>query len=133
MQAVINNNGSKKLEAAKRKAEEAIANLKKIEAEEKAKAAAKAAREAEEARKKATRQKFLLGALMLSEMEANAACRDNVMDRLSVYLVKDRDRALFDLPAIEPAPVVSPAPIQSPKSVASPASLDDVLAAVGNT
>ena len=52
-------------------------------------------------RKQNTRRKILLGALVMNLMEKGALSREEMMKELDVYLTKDIDRALFDLPPID--------------------------------
>ena len=76
---------------------------------EKSAAAACAARrilnaEKEEARKRETRQKILLGAFYLSRMEKDEQFRQNVLRSIDGYLTADRDRKLFGLPELGSEP-----------------------------
>lgn len=89
--------GSTRLIAAKERAAKALELVKKIEADEKRRAAAQKARESKAERMKTTRQKILLGALTESLMQTDAAFKAQMMQKLDVYLTKDRDRAVFDL------------------------------------
>ena len=50
-------------------------------------------------RKQNTRRKILLGALVMNLMEKEELSREQIMKELDVYLTKDIDRALFDLPS----------------------------------
>ena len=88
---------SARLIAAREKAAKALAAVKKLEADEKKRAAAQKSRESKAERAKITRQKILLGALTESLMQTDAAFRAQIMQKLDVYLTKDRDRAVFDL------------------------------------
>ena len=49
-------------------------------------------------RKQDTRRKILLGALVMNLMDSGSLSREKMMKELDVYLTKDIDRALFDLP-----------------------------------
>ena len=49
-------------------------------------------------RKRDTRRKILLGALVMNLMDSGELSREKMMEELDVYLTKDIDRALFDLP-----------------------------------
>ncbi|WP_321392237.1 mobilization protein [uncultured Desulfuromusa sp.] len=54
-----------------------------------------------EARKVDTRRKILIGAAMLAKAQNNEAFNTNLMQVLDQYLTADRDRQLFDFPAME--------------------------------
>lgn len=65
-------------------------------------------------RKEATRRKILVGAMILEGMEATESDpwpKERLIDALDLFLIKDRDRALFGLP---PKPV-SPQPANVPR------------------
>ena len=49
-------------------------------------------------RKQNTRRKILLGALVMNLMDSGVLSKEKIMKELDVYLTKDIDRALFDLP-----------------------------------
>ena len=49
-------------------------------------------------RKRDTRRKILLGALVMNLMDSGELSREKMMEELDAYLTKDIDRALFDLP-----------------------------------
>jgi hypothetical protein len=50
------------------------------------------------ARKQDTRRKVLAGALLLELMERSPEMKQEMMGRLSKFLTRPEDRALFDLP-----------------------------------
>lgn len=68
---------------------------------------AKALKQKQEARKRATlakaertadtRRKVLIGAMVLAQVENGDWPKDRLMAKLNSYLVRDQDRALFDL------------------------------------
>ncbi|MBY0377654.1 MAG: hypothetical protein K2Q33_03725 [Gammaproteobacteria bacterium] len=78
---------STKLERVKIKEEQIKALRQKLEAAEKHKE-----------RKKEVRRKILLGALMLERLKAGDVRAEALRAELDNYLIKNPDRALFDLP-----------------------------------
>lgn len=113
----------------RRNAEKAEA-LKKLLEEKKHFDAIDEAKAAAAARVKLDRQKFLIGAMAISHMAKDSAYKAKVIADLNVYLDKNRDRALFDLPLLETPKAKPSEPVQSPKPVESPATLDALMAAV---
>lgn len=76
-----------------------LAQAKALKAKQEAAARARASA----ARRTAdTRRKVLAGALVLDMMERDEQTRAKFLDRLDKYLTRADDRALFDLPAVQP-------------------------------
>lgn len=90
--------------AAKKRVEELEAKLKQAKALVQKQEAQQRALESAQARKKETRQKILIGAMVLNlikqEDEDGEKWKQSIMKRLDNYLVKPSDRAMFDLPPI---------------------------------
>lgn len=86
-----------KLEIARHKAAQANALLQKLEAQARS-------RMHGENRKLDTRRKVLLGAYTLSRMQKSDEFREQTTGALGAFLVRDADRALFDLPPLPPRP-----------------------------
>lgn len=63
------------------------------------------------------RRAFLLGMMLVAEMENDPECRKAVLDQLDFFLTHPRDRRLFDLPPlprqpdIQPNPAIHPGPV----------------------
>ena len=83
------------------KINEKIVNLEKRLAQEKAKEQAKIAREKkkmkDQERKDDTRRKILAGAVILKYMTEHEGANQLILEKLDAYLLRDNDRALFDL------------------------------------
>jgi multidrug resistance efflux pump len=75
-----------KLEQLKQKQAALIAQIKQEEAKQKTRT-----------RKDETRMKILLGAMYLEEMKSSTNKNDEIKQKLSRYLTKERDRKLFNL------------------------------------
>ena len=88
-----------KLEIARQKAAQANALLQKLEAQARSKAVG-------ENRKLNTRRKVLLGAFMLGKIQKDDEFKKQIVREIDKYLVRDAERALFDLP---PLPRTAPA------------------------
>lgn len=90
------------VEKAQQRVTELEEKLKQAKAlKQKAEATIKTA-EAKRNRANDTRRKVLIGALILEEMEKHEATRASIISRLTVFLTRPSDRALFDLPAAKP-------------------------------
>jgi len=76
-----------KLEAKKQQIDAQIDKLKALNSEER--------------RKKETRQKILLGAWILNQIETGEMVKEEVMAKMDKYLTKNIDRKVFDLPPLE--------------------------------
>ncbi len=76
-----------KLEQLLKKREQLNAQIQKVRAAESARK-----------RKEETRRKVLLGALMMEMMEQGELDREPILERLDLFLTKELDRRLFDLP-----------------------------------
>jgi len=77
-----------------------LAKLKQQQEQLKARIQTLEAAEKTRERKKDVRRKILLGALMLERLKAGDARAGTLKAELDEYLVRDNDRALFDLPPL---------------------------------
>ena len=99
-----------KLEIARQKAERANAFLQKLEAQARSKVAG-------ENRKLDIRRKVLLGAYLLGKIQKDDDMKAQILAEMDKYLVRDAERALFDLPPLprKPAtPELTPHPLLTP-------------------
>lgn len=87
-----------KIEQLQKRIADQKARLAKLEFERRKAEAAASKKE----RAKETRQKILLGSMLLQQIETNETMRANVMRQLDAYLTRDDDRALFDLAPATP-------------------------------
>ena len=62
------------------------------------------ARKSQEARKRETRRKILLGAMVLDRIARGVVTEKLVLADMDSFLERDQDRALFDLPPRTPSP-----------------------------
>jgi membrane protein involved in colicin uptake len=86
-------NLEKKIEAQLEKLKQLKARKQAIEAREKSK-------QKEQERKDDTRRKILLGSYLIKKMNHNEANKEKILAELSEYLTENRDRQLFNLPAL---------------------------------
>lgn len=84
-----------KIEALQTKLKQAKALKAKQEAQKRAKAS-------KEERAKDTRRKILAGSMLLSAWDKNPDAKAQGIARLNQFLTREDDRALFDLPPIQP-------------------------------
>lgn len=88
--------------ATEKQIEELEQKLKTAKAQLKAKeqqiTARKRAAESKAERTLVNRKKILLGAMTLDMMENKPSTKENIMARLDTFLVRESDRAVFDLP-----------------------------------
>lgn len=89
-----------KLEIARQKAAQANAFLQKLEAQARSKVAG-------ENRKLDTRRKVLLGAYMLGKIQKDDEFKKQTVNEMDKYLIRDAERALFDLPPLPTRPAAS--------------------------
>ncbi|PSF30443.1 50S ribosomal protein L7/L12 [Aphanothece hegewaldii CCALA 016] len=108
---------NKRLEQLLKKQEELKAQIQKIKAAE-----------ASEERKKDTRRKILLGALVLEMMERGELDKNVIDKRLDGFLSRSGDRTLFNLPG----EVTESEPITPSESVAQPPSFEVILDSFGS-
>jgi len=73
--------------------------LKQLKAQRQAALARERAKEKEQARKDDTRRKILIGSCMLKITEDDEQARAKLIAQMDKYLMDERDRKLFDLPA----------------------------------
>ena len=62
-------------------------------------------RAAQEARKRDTHRKILVGAMVLDQVQRGECSEKRLKDGMDRFLEKDRDRAVFELPPRSPATV----------------------------
>jgi len=91
---------------------------KKLTQEREKKARIEARRKSEESKKARaadTKRKILVGAAVLSKVEAGDWPREKLQALLNTALTRNSERALFDLPPL-PAPAPEPAPENAARS-----------------
>ena len=107
---------NKRLEQLLKKQEELKAQIQKIKATE-----------ATQKRKEETRQKILLGALVMEMMEKGELDSSVMMKRLDGFLTRTGDRTLFNLPVHE----IKSEPVTNSFSVAKPQSFEVIFESFG--
>ncbi|GFE71956.1 50S ribosomal protein L7/L12 [Chroococcus sp. FPU101] len=116
---------NKRLEQLLKKQEELKAQIQKIKATE-----------ATQKRKEDTRQKILLGALVLEMMERGELDKNVIYKRLDGFLSRSGDRTLFNLPEKEikdePTSSSDPKPTSNSESVGLPQSFEVFLDSLGS-
>ena len=100
------------MEIARQRAERANAFLQKLEAQARSKVAG-------ENRKLDIRRKVLLGAYLLGKIQKDDDMKAQILAEMDKYLVRDAERALFDLPPLPPTPApatpeLTPHPLLTP-------------------
>ncbi|GFE72117.1 hypothetical protein [Chroococcus sp. FPU101] len=84
---------NKRLEQLLKKKEELNAQIQQLKAQQ-----------ASSERKKDTRRKVLLGALVMQAMKSDETYKKSVMKQLDEFLTREGDRLLFDLPPLASYP-----------------------------
>jgi hypothetical protein len=108
--------GAGRQSAALRKLDESIAGqrkkLEQLKARKQALEARQNTRLKGEERRKDTRRKVLLGAMLLEQMQRDENVQRNLNAQLDAFLVREQDRALFGLPprVVAQEPNHAPAP-----------------------
>jgi septal ring factor EnvC (AmiA/AmiB activator) len=77
--------------------------LKQLKAKQQKIDSRKRALESRQARQADTRRKFLAGAIVLAQVERDASANAQFRQWLDESLIRESDRALFNLPPVSPA------------------------------
>jgi hypothetical protein len=91
---------TKAAETLEKKIEAQLEKLKQLKARKQAIEAREKSKQKEQERKDDTRRKILLGSYLIKKMNDNEANKEKILAELSEYLTENRDRQLFNLPAL---------------------------------
>ena len=91
---------TKAAETLEKKIEAQLEKLKQLKARKQAIEAREKSKQKEQERKDDTRRKILLGSYLIKKMNHNEANKEKILAELSEYLTENRDRQLFNLPAL---------------------------------